>query len=328
MDSIYWVISRDCNQRCPHCYNDSAPGAPGLSRDQLSGCVAHLPDPADVPVRRIILSGGEVLVWPELLFDALTRLHARFGPDTQLMVQTNGDLLDARMLERLLGAHVRRIDVSGMDRYHAKGTLGRRNQLEELFRAHGLLPAGTLADTTGTDSGEARPVVYAFWGATEDLWIGPLWPRGRARANRLSQAGPGTDFCGNWSGARGFLDYRAPGCEVNIQLADVYPCCPMTCRPIGSLLTEPLVAILDRCAQHPVFRALNDGCPERMGDSLGIGEAVGRERTHVLGNHCLWCDEFFLQHAPDLLHAGGMTARGAVDLPGGDPTDRRRADYR
>jgi MoaA/NifB/PqqE/SkfB family radical SAM enzyme len=29
VDSIYWVISRDCNQRCPHCYNDSAPGAPG-----------------------------------------------------------------------------------------------------------------------------------------------------------------------------------------------------------------------------------------------------------------------------------------------------------
>ena len=187
--------------------------------------------------------------------------------------------------------------------------------IEALFRAHGMVPGETLADTAGTDSGERGPVVYAFWGATEDLWIGPLWPRGRARKYRLSKAGPDTDFCGNWSGARGFLDYRAAGCEVNVQLADVYPCCPMTCRPIGSLLTEPLIGILDRCAQHPVYRALNEGRPEAMGESLGISETTGRQRTRELGNHCLWCDEFFVRHAPDLLAAGGMTERGAADLP-------------
>lgn len=316
MDSIYWVISRDCNQRCPHCYNDSAPGAPGLTREELPACVAHLPDPSDVPVDRIILSGGEVLVWPELLFDALAQLHARFGDATQLMVQTNGDLLDEPMLERLLAARVQRIDVSGMDRYHPKSTLRRRDALEALFRAHGMVAAGTLAGTTGTDSGSRRPVVYAFWGATEDLWIGPLWPRGRARRNRLSKAGPETNICGKWSGARGFLNYREPGCEVNVQLADVYPCCPMTCRPIGNLLAESLVGMLDRCAQHAVYRALNEGRPEKMGESLGISETMGRERTRDLGNHCLWCDEFFTKHAPDLLAAGGMTERGAVDLPG------------
>jgi len=42
------VISRDCNQRCPHCYNDSAPGAPGLTLEQASRCIANLPDPDDV----------------------------------------------------------------------------------------------------------------------------------------------------------------------------------------------------------------------------------------------------------------------------------------
>ncbi len=45
----------------------------------------------------------------------------------------------------------------------------------------------TLAGTTGSDSGSRRPVVYAFWGATEDLWIGPLWPRGRARNRRAAK---------------------------------------------------------------------------------------------------------------------------------------------
>jgi Radical SAM superfamily len=314
MESIYWVVSRDCNQRCPHCYNDSEPGAPGLTLAQASACVAHLPQPGDVAVGRIILSGGEILVWPELLFHALSRLHERYGQRTQLMVQTNGDLLDDVTLDRLLSAHVRRIDVSGMDHYHPKSTLRRRGQIERLFASRRMVEAGTLAATTGQDSGPGAPVVYAFWGATEDQWIGPLWPRGRARKYNLSKAGPETNFCGNWSGAKGFLDYRGDGCEVNVQLADVYPCCPMTCRPIGSLLEEPLIDILDRCAQHPAYRALNEGRPEKMGEYLGIGEEEGRRRSRELGNHCLWCDEFYTKHAPDLLHQGGMTERGAVDL--------------
>jgi hypothetical protein len=314
MDSIYWVISRDCNQRCPHCYNDSEPGAPGLTREQITTCVGRLPDPQDVAIDRIIVSGGEVLVWPELLFHALTALYERYGERTQLMVQTNGDLLNEAMLDRLLAAHVRRIDVSSMDHYHPKSTMQRRDLIEAMFASRGVVEAGTLADTAGTDSGGRAPVVYAFWGATEDLWIGPLWPRGRARQHHLSNAGPETDFCGNWSGAKGFLDYRGAGCEVNVQLADVYPCCPMTCRPIGNLLAESLTDILDRCARHPVYQALNDGRPERMGEILGISETAGVRRTRELGNHCLWCDEFFTQHAPDLLWPGGVTERGAVDL--------------
>src|SRR5258708_209965 len=128
MESIYWVISRDCNQRCPHCYNDSEPGAPGLTRDEIERCVGHLPDP-DVPIDRIILSGGEVLVWPELLFHALDHLYARYARRVKLMVQTNGDLLDGEMLDRLLAAHVCRVDVSSMDNYHPKSTLSRRDEL-------------------------------------------------------------------------------------------------------------------------------------------------------------------------------------------------------
>ena len=310
MDSIYWVISRDCNQRCAHCYNDSEPGAPGLSLDDLPRCIANLPDPSDVAVDRVILSGGEVLVWPELLFAALTALHARFGDATALFVQTNGDLLDAATLDRLLAHHVRRVDVSSMDRFHPKTTLDRRDLLTRLFESRGMSEASNVGK--GARSRPER--LYAFWGATEDLWIGPLWPRGRALSRRLTKATPADDFCARWSGAKNFLEYRGEGCEVNVQLADVYPCCPMTCRPIGDLLTEPLIAMLDRCAEHPVYRALNEGRPEKMGESLGISEAEGIRRTQALGNQCLWCDEFFTKHAPDLLHRGGMTERGGVDL--------------
>jgi hypothetical protein len=88
----------------------------------------------------------------------------------------------------------------------------------------------------------------------------------------------------------------------------------MTCRPIGCLLDEPLLAMLDRCATHPVYRALNAGRPEAMGEHLGISEEEGTRRSRELGNHCLWCDEFFTKHAPELLLAGAQTERGTIDL--------------
>ena len=156
VDSIYWVISRDCNQRCPHCYNDSAPGAPGLTLDQASRCIANLPDPDDVPLDRIIISGGEVLVWPDLLFHALAALYERYGDRTKLMVQTNGDLLDEAVLDRLLALHVCRIDVSSMDRYHPKTTLDRREYLTRLLESRGMVEAGSSPaprDTRSTPAG-------------------------------------------------------------------------------------------------------------------------------------------------------------------------------
>ena len=305
MESIYWVISRDCNQRCGHCYNNSEPGAPGLSLDEIERCVEHFPVPDDVPVHRVILSGGEVLVWPELLFRALECLNQHFGDATEFWIQTNGDLLDATVLKRLLAHNVVRVDVSSMDAFHNKSTVARRRELVMLFEKHGLHRELFI--------GTRRPS-YAFWGATEDKWIGPLWPRGRARQNGLSAASVDNKFCSMWSGAKGFLNYRQPGSEVNIQLADVYPCCPMTCRPLGSLLAEPLTELLDRCAEHPVYRALNAGRPDIMGESLGVSEAEARERIEVLGNECLWCDEFFTTYGSELLSNGHPTERGRADL--------------
>jgi hypothetical protein len=37
-----------------------------------------------------------------------------------------------------------------------------------------------------------------------------------------------------------------------------------------------------------------------MGEYVGISEDEGRRRTRELGNHCLWCDEFFTLHAMGL----------------------------
>ena len=222
-------------------------------------------------------------------------------------------------LQKLLDAKVSRIDIASMDKFHRKGTKDRRPILEEMFVKHGMVDAERESSKAGNQN--KRPVgvdekqlTYAFWGANQDEWIGPLWPRGRAFEKGLSIAGPEDEFCRNWSGAKNFLNYDQAESEISIQLADVYPCCPMTCRPIGSLLDESLIDMLDRCRQHPVYQALNEGKPEAMGESLGISEEYGFERSQELGNHCLWCDEFFVKHAPDLLHQNGLTSRGDVDL--------------
>jgi hypothetical protein len=314
MDYIYWVVSRDCNQRCAHCYNDSGPGAAGLTIDEALAVVDHLPDPAKVTVDHIMLSGGEPLVWPDLLLTTLHALHARFGPDTELMMQTNGDLLDEPMLRRLIDAHVNHISVASQDNYHKPISRQRRDLVRDLLVDHGFKDE----PSSGWAPADRRRKTCNFWGATEDQWIGPLWPRGRAMRYGLSRATASDKFCSLWSGGRRFLDYDAPrghGNEVSIQLSDLYPFCQMTCRPLGDLREQHLIDILDRCRENPVFQAINAGEPERMGESLGISAAHGESRTRELGNHCLWCDEFFETHATHLLHhKPTRTTRGLVDL--------------
>jgi len=136
VESIYWVISRDCNQKCPHCYNDSQPGAPGLSESEVDRVIENLPSPEQFEVKRIIISGGEVLVWPNLLFRALEGLQDRYQGSTDVWVQTNGDLLDDATLMRLLDSGIKRIDVASMDKYHRKGSIDRREELEAMFAQH------------------------------------------------------------------------------------------------------------------------------------------------------------------------------------------------
>lgn len=310
MESIYWVVSRDCNLRCRHCYNNSEPGAEGLTAAEVTQVITHLPDP---PVGHIILSGGEVLHFPDLLFHTLSALHARYGGAVPLWVQTNGDLLDGSMLDRLLEAHVQHIGVSSIDDFHPKSARRRQPYLEALFRSRGMVATPEVPE--GHPHGTPPYRDFSFWGATPEMWIGKIWPRGRALDTRCTKAGPEDDFCHRWSGALNFLERSGEGAEVNIQLSAVYPCCPMTVRPVGDLRLESLETILDRCRANPVYQALNRGRPAEMGVHLGIPTDYAERRIEELGNCCLWCDEFFLKHYqnPDEPEASRITG-GRRDL--------------
>ncbi len=288
MQSIYWVITRNCTQKCAHCYISSGPGEASLSERDAEDIIGNFPE----RVSQVIVAGGEVLAVKPLLYGALDTLYAKFGDETRYMIQTNGDLLDERTVEELLEHHVSRIDVSSIDDFHNNRRT--REQLESVLNGKGVkyLEFPSFVD----ENGNIPPAAYSFWGSTPELWLGGVWPRGRAVANNLWIKKPSHNFCSIWSGALGFLESGAPQQEINVRLSHAFPCCPATRTPLGDLREKSLLDMLEEHRDDPVYQALNRGEPEAMGIMQGISVEHGRARIEELGSCCLWCDEFFERH--------------------------------
>lgn len=318
MESIYYVMSWLCHRRCKHCYEERFRPYAGEelrqvvdeARGAYARIIANLPermeflDPSlgDAPQRgRIILAGGEILLDPvreTVLYPALELLHAKYkaAGGVRLIVQTTGDTLRPRMVEELLARHVEMISVSGIDSFHeGLETIGAQQamveKLTKMFDAAGMTPFDGVTRRTGQ---------YHFFGAQPGSWIGKLWPRGRAWENGLSTAAIADNFCNQWSGGLNFLQYWQKGSEVSIEPnGNVYPCCAKTRKPIGSLLNEPLEAMLERLQGHPAYEAISMGHPERMGIAKGwtverfLAEStVTRVDGSTYQNLCIGCDRF------------------------------------
>ncbi len=305
-ESIYWVFTHLCNDNCAHCYNDSSPRGERLPLEDCLAIVDNLP----ARLGRLILSGGEPLTEEEKLHSILEAVASRYGGETQVMLQTNGDLLTGPRLDELLARGVTRVDVASIDRLH-KHQGARKEQLRELFESRGMRgddPDPLIEKETYLKKDE---ISYGFWGATEDLWLGGNWARGQAlRPDKWLR--DGTDnFCAILSGARGFLGGTDLPQELSIQLYRISPCCPGTFHPLGDARKEKVSAVLDRIAAHPVFQRLNQGDAYGMGESLGVSSEQGRERAVALQNVCLWCDEFMARH----LEPGTLAPRPAPGPP-------------
>lgn len=287
-ESIYWVFTQLCNDRCDHCYNDSGPRGARIGLDDCLAIVDNLPE----RLGRLILSGGEPLTEEAKLHAILEAARAKYRGATQLMLQTNGDLLDEARLDALLARGVTRIDVASIDRFHKhKGE--RRAELEALFRSRGM--SDDVTDPLITKDNYVQPdrASFGFWGANEDIWLGGNWARGQALRTGVWLRDGDHNFCAILSGARGFLGGSELPQELSIQLAQVSPCCPGTRHPIGDARRERVSAILERVAELPVFQKLDQGDPYAMGESLGVTAEQGRARARELQSVCAWCDEFF-----------------------------------
>jgi hypothetical protein len=250
-----------------------------------------MPDRID----RIILSGGEPLTEKKLLWAVLDKLAQKYGNSgTQIMLQTNGDLLNEKILDKLIAKGVTRFDIASIDRYH-KLSGSRLMQLAELFESRNV-NGDNIDPLLAKDSYlvKGQQLSWGYWGATEDMWLGGNWARGRSLEKNNWKRDSRHNFCKLLSGGIGFLNgAKDIPQEISIQLWKINPCCPGTYKAMGDARTERIADVLERVSHSPVFQKIDQGDPLSMGESIGISREFAVARTEELQNICLWCDEFF-----------------------------------
>lgn len=322
MESIYYVMSWACHRRCKHCYETRfRPYDAAEMKGVLAEAVANFPrivdafpetmlyrDRADggrVKKGRVILSGGESLLDPireNVTYKVIERLRDKYADrgGVKIVVQTTGDLVTPAIVDDLLARGVWMISCAGLDDFHVNIKAEKlKAELTRTFESRGMTQSGLgTQDRKWLD--EDGPV-FSFFGATPDTWIGKIWPRGRAWENDLSHATLADDFCARWSGGLDFLRHGESGAEVSVEPdGAVYPCCLKTKMPIGNLLEDKLIDILDSLKGDPAFEAISAGDPRRMGlaDGWSVADFEAASRTKTPSgrdyqNLCIGCDRFF-----------------------------------
>ena len=104
---VVWNITRACNLKCVHCYNDS--GA-GTARDELSTEEAKivLDDLAQFGVPSVLFSGGEPLMRPDL-FELIGYAGER---GVRTVISTNGTLITADVAKKIKQHGVSYVGIS------------------------------------------------------------------------------------------------------------------------------------------------------------------------------------------------------------------------
>lgn len=331
MQAIYWVLTWACHRKCKHCYDDrfrpyvrdALTEVVGEGQRAFHKVIANLPDDLswvdDKGARDrtlLVLAGGELLidgVREELFYPVLEALQQKYGDRTpKISIQTTGDVLTPSILDECLARGVESIAIASIDDYHV-GMQGDKKfafmeRIRELMSSRGVREVSLggakdkrLKEPDLTTNQKKTGPTFLFFGAQEDLWIGELWPRGRALSNGLSKAGYDVNFCARWSGAQNFLHIGRAGSEVAIEPdGSIYPCCLKTKAPLGNLTEESLASILTSVAALPAIQALNDGDPERMGEADGWSRELFQTNSRAkdglgqdIANMCLGCDRFF-----------------------------------
>jgi hypothetical protein len=357
MEAVYWVLTWACHRKCRHCYDDrfrpyvreDMKRVVGEGERAYRAVLKNLPDdmsfrdPKTGARKRslLVLAGGELLidgVREELFYPALDAIKERWSDRApHVSVQTTGDVLTPDRIEAMLTRGVRTIAIASIDDYHVGFEGEKKFAFMDGIRAM-MAPFGAKEiDLGGARDPKLRaksPATnrermgegpfFLFFGAQPELWIGELWPRGRAWANGLSNATYETNFCARWSGGKNFMNHGEAGSEVAIEPdGSVYPCCLKTKAPLGNLTEERLIDILDSLKGHPAFEAINKGDPEAMGLAAGWSRETYREASTVtdpkgrqVANVCLGCDAFFEKHLKgelERLRARRIAARAACE---------------
>ncbi len=104
---VVWNITRKCNLKCVHCYNDSGTDKPAneLTTEEAKSV---LDDLAQFGVPSVLFSGGEPLMRTDL-FDLIEYAHTK---RLRTVISTNGTLITAETARRIKGGQVSYVGIS------------------------------------------------------------------------------------------------------------------------------------------------------------------------------------------------------------------------
>lgn len=130
---VVWNITRDCNLKCVHCYNDSGAGKK-YNDITTAKAKAVLDDLAGFGVPAVLFSGGEPLLRPDL-FDLLGYAG---GLGLRTVISTNGTVITAEAAEKIRDCGVGYVGVSldgiGQDNDRFRGINGAFDKAVEGIR--------------------------------------------------------------------------------------------------------------------------------------------------------------------------------------------------
>ncbi len=108
---VVWNITRTCNLKCVHCYNDSGVGKPS-NEVTTEKAKAVLDDLASYGVPSVLFSGGEPLMRPDLF----ELMEYAVSKGLRVVISTNGTLIDEDKARRIkeLGVSYVGISLDGM----------------------------------------------------------------------------------------------------------------------------------------------------------------------------------------------------------------------
>ena len=179
--TVYLGATEGCNLACSHCQASSGPGPLGAFPPALLRRLCE--EMVELGCGLLSISGGEPLLHPELL----ASLERGFELGLNVMLTTNGTLIDADLAAALAARPFRCISVSidgpDADSHDAiRGPGALRRALDGLSRLAALRPVGVTVTLTPLLQGRLPELVRMCREAgAASISLRPALPAGRAR---------------------------------------------------------------------------------------------------------------------------------------------------
>ncbi len=186
ISQLVLLITTRCNLRCRLCYLDQKEPQ-DISREIIFRAL-DLANPKDL--QEIVISGGEPLLRPDLVFAAIQYARTRFGNAVKISIQTNGTLINTDIAQKLDSFKVGiGISIDGPPETNEKlrgetnSLVGCLNKLGTIGKSVGV----TVTLSRYNASSLYRLVIFlSNFPCVMSIGIDPLRPVGRAKTDDIA----------------------------------------------------------------------------------------------------------------------------------------------